>query len=61
VNFECNDCGMFVPEKVFYTCPAQAACPVCGKMVVEIGGGINIVSEVVWNSIKGLPRQTDKE
>lgn len=44
-KFVCPEHGEFEPTAVCYSCPAKAYCSVCGKLVEEDGGGIEVLSE----------------
>jgi len=44
LKFVCSEHGAFEPGMVYYSCPAQAACPVCGKLV-ESNGGVKVLTE----------------
>jgi len=38
MRFVCDKCGPVQPSIVFYSCPAQADCPICGQHLTEVDG-----------------------
>jgi ribosomal protein S27E len=45
MKFICPEHGEFKPECVLYSCPLQARCHICSKLIEDADGGIKVLSD----------------